>query len=66
MLKASNGIRLLTASITVVLLVYRVLRIMTNRVTKTLKLMLAMTTTMTEPCYLWMASAKFIANTNTA
>ena len=48
MLKASNGIRLLTASITVVLLVYRVLRVMTKRVTKMLKVMLAMTTTMTE------------------
>lgn len=52
MLKASNGIRLITASITVVLLVYSVLsgylRIMTKSVTKTLKVMLAMTTTMTE------------------
>jgi hypothetical protein len=41
MLKASNGVRLITASITVVLLVYRVLRIMTKRVTKTLKVILA-------------------------
>jgi hypothetical protein len=52
MLKASNGIRLITASITVVLLVYSVLsgylRIMTKSITKTLKVMLAMTTTMTE------------------